>query len=80
MVVFAGYIVWLTRIRNFIYRIFTQGIGYLNLEFFTNFASRRPADAGIKAAIFGSIWLMVVTAPVSIVLGVGCAIYLRRIC
>ena len=60
-----------------IYRIFTQGFGYLNLDFFTNFASRRPADAGIKAAIFGTIWLMAVTGPVSIVLGVGCAIYLE---
>lgn len=60
-----------------IYRIFTQGIGYLNIDFFTNFASRRPEEAGIKAAIYGTIWLMAVTGPVSIVLGVGCAIYLE---
>lgn len=60
-----------------IYRIFTQGFGYLNLDFFTNFASRRPEEAGIKAAIYGTIWLMAVTGPVSIVLGVGCAIYLE---
>ncbi|MFD2974152.1 phosphate ABC transporter permease PstA [Peribacillus deserti] len=60
-----------------IYRIITQGIGYLDGDFFTNFASRRPENAGIKAAIFGSIWLMAVAAPVSIILGVGCAIYLE---
>ncbi|UYG98235.1 phosphate ABC transporter permease PstA [Cytobacillus firmus] len=60
-----------------LYRIFTQGFGYLNADFFTNFASRRPEDAGIKAAIFGTIWLMAVTGPVSIILGVGCAIYLE---
>lgn len=32
-----------------IYRIFSQGIGYLNFDFLTNFASRIPANAGIKA-------------------------------
>lgn len=60
-----------------IYRIFSQGFGYLNADFFTNFASRKPEEAGIKAAIFGTIWLMAVTGPVSIFLGVGCAIYLE---
>lgn len=60
-----------------IYRIFSQGYGYLDADFFTNFASRRPEEAGIKAAIFGTLWLMVITGPVSIVLGVGCAIYLE---
>ncbi|VEF46986.1 phosphate ABC transporter permease [Bacillus freudenreichii] len=60
-----------------IYRIVAQGFSYLNVDFFTNFASRRPEEAGIKAAIFGTIWLMAITGPVSIVLGVGCAIYLE---
>ena len=62
------------------YRIITQGIGYLTPDFFQNFGSRFPEKAGIKAALVGSIWLMCVVAPVSIILGVGTAIYLRRIC
>ena len=60
------------------YRIITQGIGYLTLGFFQNFASRFPGKAGIKAALVGSIWLMFVVAPVSIILGVGTAIYLEE--
>ncbi len=60
-----------------IYRIFSQGFSYLDAEFFTSFASRRPEEAGIKAAIFGTVWLMAITGPVSIILGVGCAIYLE---
>ncbi|GIN89172.1 phosphate ABC transporter permease PstA [Siminovitchia terrae] len=60
-----------------VYRILSQGYSYLDLDFFTSFASRRPEDAGIKAAIFGTIWLVAITGPVSIVLGVGCAIYLE---
>ncbi|WP_243386319.1 phosphate ABC transporter permease PstA [Bacillus kexueae] len=61
-----------------LYRIFTQGISYINLDFFTNFASRKPEASGIKAALFGSLWLMGVVIPVSLILGVGTAIYLEE--
>ncbi|MCR2822424.1 phosphate ABC transporter permease PstA [Lederbergia panacisoli] len=60
-----------------IYRIFNDGFKFLDFEFFTNYASRKPENAGIKSAIFGTIWLMAITGPVSILLGVGCAIYLE---
>ncbi|WP_313893914.1 phosphate ABC transporter permease PstA [Psychrobacillus sp.] len=60
------------------YRIISQGVGYLTLDFFQNFGSRFPAKAGIKAALVGSIWLMCVVAPVSLFLGVGTAIYLEE--
>lgn len=61
-----------------LYRIVSQGAGHLSLEFLTNFASRFPEKAGIKAALVGSIWLMAVVAPTSILLGVGSAIYLEE--
>lgn len=61
-----------------LYRIFTQAIGWLDLDFFQNFASRRPEQAGIKAALVGSIWLMALVAPLSLLLGVGTAIYLEE--
>src|SRR5690606_46 len=60
-----------------IYRVINQGAGHLSLDFFTNFASRKHEEAGIKAAIYGTIWLMAITGPVSLILGVGCAIYLE---
>ncbi|WLR43951.1 phosphate ABC transporter permease PstA [Bacillus carboniphilus] len=61
-----------------LYRIFTQGFSFLSLEFFTNFASRKPLESGIKAALVGSLWLMAVVIPVSLILGVGTAIYLEE--
>ncbi|EIM06199.1 phosphate ABC transporter permease [Planococcus antarcticus DSM 14505] len=61
-----------------LYRIVTQGAGYLSIDFLTNFASRFPDQAGIKAALVGSLWLMTVVAPTSIILGVGSAIYLEE--
>lgn len=59
-------------------RIVTQGAGYLSWDFLSNFASRIPANAGIKAALVGSFYLMLVIAPISIFLGVGTAIYLEE--
>jgi phosphate transport system permease protein len=61
-----------------LYRIFTQGIGYLNMDFLTNFASRSPERSGISAALWGSLWLISVVAPVSLILGVGTALYLEE--
>ncbi|PFG13910.1 phosphate ABC transporter permease PstA [Bacillus sp. es.036] len=61
-----------------LYRIFTQGIGYLDFQFFQNFASRFPEKAGIKAAFFGTLWMMAVIAPVALTIGVGTAIYLEE--
>jgi len=60
------------------YRMVTQGVGYLNFDFLTNFSSRFPANAGIKAALVGSLWLLAVVAPVSLLLGVGAAVYLEE--
>lgn len=59
-------------------RIVSQGAGYLDWDFLTNYASRRPEDAGIKAAIYGTMWIMAIIAPLSLVLGVGTAIYLEE--
>ncbi|PLT34699.1 phosphate ABC transporter permease PstA [Bacillus sp. V5-8f] len=61
-----------------LYRIFTQGYGNLDLNFFQNFASRKPEQAGVKAAFIGTIWLMATVAPISLILGVGTAIYLEE--
>lgn len=60
------------------YQIVSQGVNHLSLDFIVNFASRFPEQAGIKAALVGSIWLMMVVAPTSIILGVGSALYLEE--
>jgi phosphate transport system permease protein len=61
-----------------LYRIFTQGSSYLSLDFLQNLPSRKPERAGIKTALIGTMWLMAVTAPVSLLIGVGTALYLEE--
>lgn len=55
-----------------------KGAGHLTPEFFTNFSSSTPADAGVKGAVIGSIWLIVSIIPITIILGIGTAIYLEE--
>ncbi|GAB6085639.1 phosphate ABC transporter permease PstA [Alkaliphilus crotonatoxidans] len=61
-----------------LYRIISQSIGWLNLKFLRNNLSIFPEKAGIKGPILGSLWLMAIVAPVTIILGVATAIYLEE--
>ncbi|RFU64897.1 phosphate ABC transporter permease PstA [Peribacillus glennii] len=61
-----------------LYRILSQGLGYLDLQFLQSLPSRRPEQAGVYTALIGSVWLMAVVAPISLFLGVGTAIYLEE--
>ncbi|WP_031545025.1 phosphate ABC transporter permease PstA [Salinicoccus luteus] len=55
-----------------------DGWSYLTTDFFTNFSSSRPENAGIKGALIGTLWLMATTAPIAIILSVGTALYLEE--
>lgn len=59
-------------------QIMMDGLSRLNLDLFTNYPSRMAAKAGMKSAIVGSIYMVLIMAPISFVLGVGAAIYLEE--
>lgn len=58
--------------------VFWQGVSSLNWQFLTNFPSRFPSRAGIKSALYGSIWLISLTAFFCIPIGIATAIYLEE--
>ncbi|WP_077298276.1 phosphate ABC transporter permease PstA [Virgibacillus pantothenticus] len=60
-----------------IIRVIIQGASWINMDFLTNKLSTSPDRAGIMGAILGTFWLMVVVIPVTLILGVGTAIYLE---
>jgi phosphate transport system permease protein len=55
-----------------------EGIPRLNPDFFANFPSRRPAQAGILSAWVGSVLVMLVTAFFAVPLGVAAGLYLEE--
>ncbi|UOQ47443.1 phosphate ABC transporter permease PstA [Gracilibacillus caseinilyticus] len=61
-----------------IYRIVSQGMDYVSIDFLKNFPAPYIEEAGIFAGIMGSIFMMAITAPVSIIIGVSTALYLEE--
>jgi phosphate transport system permease protein len=55
-----------------------DGLGRLSWDFFTNFPSRRPGQAGILSAWVGSTLVMLTTAFFAVPLGVAAGIYLEE--
>ncbi len=58
--------------------ILAKGLGSLDWQFLTSFPSRFPSKAGLKSALFGSIWLVAIMIPIAFPVGVGTAIYLEE--
>jgi phosphate transport system permease protein len=54
----------------------SEGIGWLSFDFLTNFPSRHAEKAGLKSALFGTLWVISITAVLTIPLGVATAMYL----
>lgn len=55
-----------------------DGLSRLNGQFLSSFASRFPERAGVRAALAGSIWLLVLTALISFPVSVAAAVYLEE--
>jgi len=58
--------------------VVASGMPWLDGRFLDSFPSRNPGEAGIKSALFGSLWLMGLTALISVPLGVASAVYLEE--
>lgn len=55
-----------------------QGWGRLDLRLFLDFPSSKPAEAGARPAILGSLWVIGATAVLAIPLGVAAAVHLEE--
>ncbi len=61
-----------------LFHIVKEGWSWLNVDFLNNFPSRFPHKAGIKSALYGSLWIISMTALISAPLGVATAFYLEE--
>ncbi|MCH8849416.1 MAG: phosphate ABC transporter permease PstA [Chloroflexi bacterium] len=55
-----------------------EGAGRVSWDFINSFPSRKPEIAGIKAALWGTLWMIAFTAAFAIPVGVGAAVYLEE--
>lgn len=59
-------------------QVLVQGVPWLSAELLFEYPSRIASRAGLKAALAGTFWLMLITAAVAVPVGVGAAVYLEE--
>ena len=81
LTLFLGTFLGVVALGLLLWTIYDRGWDRLAADpgaFFGNFVSRFPARAGIKAALYGTMWLMGLTALFSFPIGLGAAVYLEE--
>lgn len=58
--------------------IVIDGVARLQPQLFTEFPSRKADGSGMKSAVVGTLYMLVIMAPLSFIFGVGAAIYLEE--
>ena len=61
-----------------LFQIVRDSIGWLDIQFLTRKLSINPEKAGIKGVIIGTVYMMLIVIPVTLLLGVSTAIYLEE--
>jgi phosphate transport system permease protein len=68
----------LAALAALLYDVAHDGLGRLSWQFLTAYPSRHPEQAGILAALVGSVYVIALTAALAIPVGVGAAVYLEE--
>ncbi len=74
----SAVVVALLFLAVFLTDVLIDGIPRLSIQFLTSYPSRHPEKAGVLSALVGSVCLIGLTGVISVVLGVGAAIYLEE--
>lgn len=78
MVFIAATTVGIVVLLILLIQILRDGLPWLDGQFLSSYPSRFPEQAGIKSALWGSVWLIILTAVISIPLGIAAALYLEE--
>ena len=74
---FFSIVIAFATLAALIFDILSDGWDWFDWQFFNSYPSRKPEIAGIKAAFYGTVWVMSITALLSIPIGISTALYLE---
>ncbi|MCA1946694.1 MAG: phosphate ABC transporter permease PstA [Armatimonadetes bacterium] len=75
---FVATLIGIVLLAVLLYSVFRDGSQRLSWDFLNSFPSRFPEKAGIKSALFGSLWVVVLTGAIAVPTGIAAAIYLEE--
>ena len=58
--------------------IFVDSVGWLDWQFLSSYSSRHPTEAGVLAPIAGTFWVIILTAVMTVPVGIATAVYLEE--
>ncbi len=74
----AAVAIALAALATLVADVVRDGLPRLSWDFINSYPSRFPERAGIKAALYGSAWMIIITVAVALPVGVCAAIYLEE--
>lgn len=79
VVCFCAAVIGVLLLVVLLFGVARDGVSRLSWEFINSFPSRRAGSAGIKAALFGSIWIIGLTTLIAVPIGIASAVYLEEL-
>ena len=58
--------------------VFVDSVGWLDWQFLSSYSSRHPVEAGVLAPIAGTFWIIILTAVMTVPVGIATAVYLEE--
>lgn len=58
--------------------VFVESFGWLDWQFLSSYSSRHPVEAGVLAPIAGTFWVIILTAVMTVPVGIATAVYLEE--
>ena len=58
--------------------VFVDSFGWLDWQFLSSYSSRHPVEAGVLAPIAGTFWVIILTAVMTVPVGIATAVYLEE--
>ena len=58
--------------------VFVDSVGWLDWQFLSSYSSRHPIEAGVLAPIAGTFWVIILTAVMTVPVGIATAVYLEE--
>ncbi len=75
---FASVLIGVLSLCVLLIDVFLDGFEFLSWDFLSSYASRHPEQAGILAPIAGTFWVILMTALMTIPIGIATAVYLEE--
>ena len=74
----AAIVVGIVGLVVLLLQVVIEGFPWLSSNLFFNFPSRHADQAGLRSALVGTLWLMGLTAAMTVPVGIGAALYLEE--